>query len=144
MSLLPAHSFGHAGQCTEYTCAKTIMKLLYIHVFALILFSQNLACFLAEQNNDDVNSSSSSSVDEAQNQVIEELKKQNEDMKAMIEELSMKLLRQEDKFKARLSQQQEEIASLKREIATRLDDVTDIGENAAVVAENGKKIISIM
>ena len=115
-------------------------------------------CVLAETTSDDV-SISSSSVDEAQNQVIEELKKQNEDMKAlmeelkkqnedmkaMTEELSRKLLRQEDRFEEKLThqeqklvQQEEETASLRSEIATKLDDIRDITENSAV-SENGRK-----
>ena len=77
------------------------------------------------------------SVGKAQNQVIKELKKQNENMKAMMEELSLKLLQQveelaqqdrkyEEKLayqEQKLAQQQEEIASLKSEMTTKLEDV---------------------
>ena len=95
------------------------MKLLCI--FALIvLFSQIFACVLAERSNDDV---SSSSVDEAQNQVIEELKKQNEDMKAMMEELSLKLLRQQETFEEKFVEQEQDLAQQKQTLAHQEQDL---------------------
>ena len=138
------------------------MKLLCM--FALFLLRKGFACVLAEP---DV-------MADAQNQAFEELKKQNEDMKAMMEELSLKLLRQQETFEEKfvqqeqklahqeqdlaqqkqklahqeqklahqeqkLAQQEKEIAALRSEMTTKLDDVTDIVENA-VVAENGKNM----
>ena len=91
------------------------------------------------------------SVDEAQNQVIEELKKQNEDMKTMMTALTVnfeeRLALQEKQFKQELARQDEtilhqekEMESLKREVFARIDDVKEIAENA-IVSENGKKLL---
>ena len=106
------------------------MKLLAI--FALILFCQSVAFAQGARRQNDV-----ISVDEVQNKLIEELKKQIDDMKAVMEEQTLKfekkLALQEETF-------QEEISSLKTIITAEFNDVTDIVENT-IVAENGRKIV---
>ena len=81
------------------------MKLLCM--FALFLLRKGFACVLAEP---DV-------MADAQNQAFEELKKQNEDMKAMMEELSLKLLRQQETFEEKFVQQEQKLAHQEQDLA---------------------------
>ena len=124
-----------------------------------------LLCLIALLLNADVLVKSDASVDDVTNdyrEEITEMKAENQVMKATMEELIQKLLRQEEKlahqekeFKEKLNQQEqmfeeqlvrqeekllhqeEAIASLKdAAVRMTLDDVTTVKENA-VVAGNG-------
>ena len=90
---IPSVSLVSTLQFAAFTRVTITMKP-QLCIFFLILFSQIFVRALAERGNDDV--SSSSSEIEAKNQVIEELKKQNEDMKVMMTDVRLKFLRQEE------------------------------------------------
>ena len=78
----------------------------FLCVFFAVLFWQSVTCTLVDNHQNQA-----ASLGEAQNNVIEELKKQNNDMNAMMEELAMKfedkLIHQEQKFKQELALQEE-------------------------------------
>ena len=110
------------------------MKLLC--VIALVLVWQRSGLALASSSHDQAE------VEETQKQAIA-------DLQATVEELTQKLLRQEKKFEEQLAQQaerfeerffqqEEEIAALKSDLISRLDDDFHTDESAAVVAENGE------